>query len=200
MIRNDSGSVPGKAVVFGSSWVKRGELKGSYAKRVLTQDKSNPKKALEAICLHQIHREELLYTASDNCHLLLENQFRPMLTDASWEGDTENIKEQYFSFTQPLNIIKHKSKPQKCSGKAKTSFNFKSIWKRNHGCQWQSWLSDCSLETTSRQELLQQPCQHLTSPRDCRRVEKSDLLEYGMGAWFSQHKHPTSTTFQGMPI
>lgn len=30
-----------------------------------------------------------------------------MLTDASWEEDTENIKEQYFSFTQGLNIIKH---------------------------------------------------------------------------------------------
>lgn len=33
-----------------------------------------------------------------------------------------------------------------------------------------------------RQELLRQPCQHLTSPRDCRRVEKSVSLEYEMGA------------------
>lgn len=33
-----------------------------------------------------------------------------------------------------------------------------------------------------RQKLLQQPCQCLTSPRDCRRVEKSVLLEYEMEA------------------
>lgn len=81
--------MPGKAVGFGSSWVKQRELKGSYTKLVLTQDKSNPKKALEAICPHQTRREELLYIASDNHHLLLENHFRPMLTDASWE----NLKE-----------------------------------------------------------------------------------------------------------
>lgn len=107
MIRNNSASVPGKAVAFGSSWVKQGELKGSYTKHVLTHNKSNPKKALVAISPRQIHGEELLYTASDNYHLLLENHFRPTLTDASWEGDTENINEWYFSFIQALNTIKH---------------------------------------------------------------------------------------------
>lgn len=91
VIRNDSASVPGKAVVFGSSWVKQGELTGSYTKHDLTYDKSNPKKALEAIYPCQTHREELFYTDSDNCCLLLENHFRSTLTDASWEGDTENI-------------------------------------------------------------------------------------------------------------
>lgn len=148
MIRNST-SVPGKAVAFGSSWVKQGELKGSHTKHVLTQDKSNPKKALVAISPCQIHGEELLYTASDNYHLILENHFRPILTDASWEGDTENINEWCFSFIQALNIMKHWSKPPKCLGKAKTSFHFKSIWKHNHGSHWQPWLLDCRPKTTS---------------------------------------------------
>lgn len=187
-----------------AEWSK--ELKGSHTKHVLIQDKSNPKKALVAISPCQIHGEELLYTASDNYHLILENHFRPILTDASWEGDTENINEWCFSFIQALNIMKHWSKPPKCLGKAKTSFHFKSIWKHNHGSHWQPWLLDCRPKTTSatgrrrQEQLLWQPCQHHISPRDCRRAEKSVLLEYEMGTWFSQHKQPTSTTFQGTPI